>query len=159
MKTNLLPLIPLLPLLAAGCRSGQTKTETSFAPEVQGEKVVFPKDSPQMAALEVEPVEVCKGAATRLNGRLVWDDTVTVRVFTPFAGRVARVLAEVGQTVKQGDPLVTIASPDYGQAQAEARKAATDLILAERSRARVQELFQHGAAPQKDLQSAEADFE
>jgi cobalt-zinc-cadmium efflux system membrane fusion protein len=61
--------------------------------------------------------------------------------------------------VKQGDPLVMIASPDYGQAQADARKAASDFVLAERSLNRVRELFEHGAAAQKDVQSAEADFE
>jgi cobalt-zinc-cadmium efflux system membrane fusion protein len=112
-----------------------------------------------VASLVVEPVEACKGSAFGLNGRLVWDDGVTVRVFSPFSGRVSKVLAEVGQTVAQGESLVRIASPDYGQAQAEARKAATDFVLAERSLNRVKELAEHGAAPQKDVQSAEADFE
>jgi cobalt-zinc-cadmium efflux system membrane fusion protein len=126
---------------------------------VQGNKVVFPQDSPQVASLVVEPVAPCKGSAIRLNGRLLWDDDVTVRVFTPFGGRITKILAEVGQTVTPGEPLAQIASPDYGQAQAEARKAATDFILAERTLNRVKELFEHGAAPQKDFQSAEAEFD
>jgi len=82
-----------------------------------------------------------------------------VRVFTPFGGRVTKILAELGQTVSPGEPLVTIASADYGEAQAYARKAASDFILSERSLNRVRELFEHGAASQKDLQSAEADFQ
>src|SRR5205807_4927983 len=131
------------------------KTQEIAEPQVQGQKVVFPKDSPQMASLVVQPVEACKGSPIRLNGRLVWDDDVTVRVFSPFGGRVTKILAQVGQTVAQGDPLVTIASADYGQAQADARKAASDFILSERSVNRVRELFEHGAAAQKDLQSAE----
>jgi len=151
--------ILLLAALLTGCNTEETKIEARSAPQVQGDKLTFPADSPQMAALVVEPVEPCKGSATRLNGRLIWDDNVTVRVFTPFGGRVTKILAEVGQTVAQGDPLVWIASPDYSQAQADARKAASDFSLSERSLNRVRELFEHGAAPQKDLQFAEADFE
>ena len=158
MKTNPFILL-LLPALLSACRSHEGAGEPAGAPQVQGEKVVFPQDSPQVASLVVEPVQVCKGSPIRLNGRLGWDDTVTVRVFTPFAGRITKVLAEVGQTVKPGDPLALMASADYGQAQADARKASTDFVQAERSLSRVKELFEHGAAPQKDLQSAEADFE
>ena len=146
-------------LFLVGCHSPEIKPEAARAPQVQGERVVFPKDCPQISALVVEPVELCKGSATRLNGRLVWDDDVTVRVFTPFAGRVTKILTEVGRTVAQGEPLAMIASSDYGQAQSEARKAASDFVLAERSYNRVKELYDHGAAPLKELQSAEADFE
>jgi len=149
----------LLAALLSGCHSEESKTEARSAPQVQGDKLTFPADSPQMAALVVEPVEPCKGSAIRMNGRLIWDDDVTVRVFTPFAGRVIKILAEVGQTVAQGDPLALIASSDYSQAQADTRKAASDFVLSEHSLNRVRELFEHGAAPQKDLQFAEADFE
>src|SRR3954454_24557453 len=88
-----------LSLLLLGCHSPEKEAEAPSAPQVQGEKVLFPKDSPQLAALAVEAAEVCKGSASRLNGRLVWDDDLTVRVFIPFAGRVTKILAEVGQTV------------------------------------------------------------
>ena len=142
-----------------GCNSHERKMDDAPAAQVQGEKVVFPKDSLQVSSLVIEPVEACKGSAMRLNGRLLWDDDVTVKVFTPFGGHVTKILTEVGQTVTQGQALAAIASPDYGQAQAEARKAATDFILAERSLNRVQELFAHGAAAQKDVQFAQADFE
>lgn len=141
------------------CHPQPTQPESAAAPQVQGEKVTFPKDSPQVASLVIEPVEQCNGSTLKLNGRLIWDDDVTVRVFTPFAGRVSKVLVEVGQSVAQGDSLVRIASPDYGQAQADARKAASDYLLAERSHNRVKELVDHGAAAQKDLHSAEADLE
>jgi len=159
MKTKHLAKWLLLPLCLTACHSDKEQAQTSATPTVQGQQVVFPKDSPQVASLTIEPVEACKGSAVRLNGRLVWDDDVTVRVFSPFGGQVTKVLAEVGQSVTKGDALVRIASPEYSQAQAEARKAATDFVLAERSLSRVRELAEHGAAPQKDVQSAEADFE
>jgi cobalt-zinc-cadmium efflux system membrane fusion protein len=94
-----------------------------------------------------------------LNSRLVWDDNVTTRLFTPLSGRVTRIAVEVGQSIQAGDALASIASPDFGQAQADARRAATDLVLAERNLTRIRELVSHGAAAEKDLQAAEAEKE
>ena len=80
---------------------------------------------------------------------------MTVRVFTPFAGRVRKIAADIGQTVEKNAPLAEVESPDFGQAQADARKAEGDLKLAERNLARLRELFAHGAAAQKDVEAAE----
>ena len=74
----------------------------------------------------------------RLSGRLTWNDDVTVRIFTPFAGRVRKITADIGQAVEKNAPLVEVESPDFGQAQADARKAEGDLKLAARSLAREQ---------------------
>jgi cobalt-zinc-cadmium efflux system membrane fusion protein len=95
--------------------------------------------------------------AFRLNGRLTWNEDRTVRIFTPFAGRVARILVQPGDRVKRGQALAVISSPDFGQAQADARRAESDYALAAKNLARLTELEQHGVAPLKDLQSAEAD--
>jgi cobalt-zinc-cadmium efflux system membrane fusion protein len=80
-----------------------------------------------------------------------------VRVFTPFAGRVRRVLVDAGQVVQRGAPLAEVESPDFGEAQAEARTAESDLRLAESNLARLSDLFEHGAAARKDLEAAQAD--
>ena len=141
-----------------GCDKNQKPAGTP-EPKVEGERITMLKDSPALTSLTTESAELRKSVVVRLNGRLVWDDDVTVRVFSPFAGRVAKVLVESGQTLKQGDSLAAIASSDYGQAQTDVRRTATDLLQAERNFNRVHELVDHGAAPQKDLQSAEADFE
>jgi cobalt-zinc-cadmium efflux system membrane fusion protein len=101
------------------------------------------------------PVESLAPASTQLSGRLIWNDDVTVRVFTPFAGRVRRITADIGQAVEKNAPLAEVESPDFGQAQADARKAESDLKLAERSLARLRELSAHGAAAQKDVEAAE----
>ena len=80
-----------------------------------------------------------------------------MRVFSPLAGRVVRVVADIGRRVRTGDTLALIASPDFGQAQADARRAATDLAFAERNAARTRDLWHHGVAAQKDVEAAEAD--
>jgi len=144
--------------LLTACQSTEQKSEQAPEPRVEHNKLVLAPGSPQLATVAIESVLPQAAATLRLNGRLVWDDNVTVRIYSPFAGRVGRILAEPGQRLKQGDTLALIASPDFGQAQADARKAATDYIQAERNVSRIRELFDHGAIAQKDLQAAEADL-
>src|SRR2546421_12252077 len=59
--------------------------------------------------------------------------------------------------VRQGQELALLAAPELGVAQSEARKAEQDFALSQKSLARVQELFNAGVAPAKDLQAAQAD--
>jgi cobalt-zinc-cadmium efflux system membrane fusion protein len=92
-----------------------------------------------------------------LTGRLAWDDDITARVFSAVSGRTVEIQANPCQNVRAGDVLVKIKSPDFGQAQADARKAAGDLKTAERALERTRELLKHGAAAEKDLEAAEAE--
>jgi cobalt-zinc-cadmium efflux system membrane fusion protein len=144
----------ILAALVAGCHRA-ANPDQSGEPKVTGENISFPADSPQLASLELAPVESLAPASTQLSGRLTWNDDVTVRVFTPFAGRVRKITADIGQSVATNAPLAEVESPDFGQAQADARKAESDLKLAERSLTRERELFSHGAAAQKDVEAAE----
>jgi cobalt-zinc-cadmium efflux system membrane fusion protein len=140
-----------------GCSSHQKSSESPTA-KVNGDVVTMPANSAQMAALRVEPIDVEKPAFVTLTGRLVWDEDATVRVFTPFAGIVRRLLAEVNQPVAKGAPLAEIQSADFGQAEADARKAESEFRRADRNLARLRDLSEHGAAPRKDVEAAEADF-
>ena len=144
----------LFTLLLAGCHR-ETPPESAGDPKVSGWTVSFPTNSPQLAFVAAVPVEARAPMHTELSGRLIWNDDVTVRVFTPFAGRVRAVMADIGQTVEKDGALAQVESPDFGQAQADARKAEGDLKLAWRNLARLQELFAHGAAAKKDLDTAE----
>lgn len=128
-------------------------------PMSEGEKVIIPTNSPQLAALSVEPVRAQPANSLPLAGRLLWNEDATVRVFTPFAGKVQRILVDVNLAVTNGQPLAEVLSGEFGQALAEARKAESDFRRAERAYNRLRDLSQHGAAPQKDLESAEADFQ
>jgi len=142
--------------LLAGCNEPAQKTAAQ-QPRVDGQAVVFPAGSPQTAALKSEKVEPRREALLRFNGRLVWDEDRTVRVFTPLGGRVQSIPVRLGQQVRAGQVLAVIAAPDLGLAQSEARKAEQDDILAQKSLARVSELLEAGVAPAKDLQAAQAE--
>jgi cobalt-zinc-cadmium efflux system membrane fusion protein len=149
--------LPALILLLAGCHSGQRPPQVAEA-KVTTDTLSMPPNSPQCAALTVERVGDERPAFVPLTGRLVWDEDETVRVFTPFAGIVRKLLAELNQPITKGVPLAEIQSADFGQAQADARKAQSAFRLAERNLNRVHDLAEHGAAPRKDVESAEADF-
>ncbi|MHB8521957.1 MAG: efflux RND transporter periplasmic adaptor subunit [Limisphaerales bacterium] len=157
MKTPTLLLCAVCSGVLFGCHARKEAGEAP-APTVREGRIVFPANAPQLAYLATEPAESRKEAMLHFNGRLVWDDDETVRVFSPFGGRVSKLVTEVGQGVSPGDPLAIIESPDFGQAQADARQAGSAWVLAERTLNRVRDLFEHGAAPKKDLDSAEADF-
>ena len=154
---NSLSMILLAAALAAGCDRVDEKPEAPHA-RLEGNKVVFPPGAAQLETIKSEAAAAGKPATLRISGRLVWDEGKTVRVFPPFSGRVVRILANPGDTVRPGQVLAVLASPEFGQAQAEARRGASDFTLAEKNLARLRELNANGVAPRKDLQAAEADY-
>jgi len=154
---NSLWMMLLAALLASGCDQVDKKPEVA-RPKLEGNRLVFPPNAPQLQTIKSEAAQPGKRASLRLSGRLVWDEGKTVRVFPPFSGRVVRILANAGDTVTAGQSLAVLSSPDFGQAQAEAHRGATDFALAEKNLARLRELHAAGVAPRKDLHTAEADF-
>jgi len=147
----------LLATIVAGCQK-ETNPEPAPAAKVDGEQITFASNAPQLGYLTIEPAQERKAAAVGLYGRLAWDDDLTVRVYSPVAGRVTAVPVEVNQRVAAGDTLAWLDSPDFGQALANARTAAGNFAAADKSLARARELFAQGAAAQKDVEAAEAAF-
>lgn len=129
----------------------------STDPVVSNDRITFPDSGNKLTSLRSVQIDMQPIPLTRLNGRLTWNEDRTVRIYTPFAGRVERILIEAGKPVKRGQALAIIASPDFGQAQADASRAASDHALAEKNLQRMRELEENGVAPRKDLQAAEAE--
>jgi cobalt-zinc-cadmium efflux system membrane fusion protein len=84
------------------------------------------------------------------------------RVAMPIPGRVSQVHVQLGDAVKQGQPLLAIDSPEaseavaaHRQAQSELRQARSALEKAKNDLSRVQDLYEHRAAPLKDVQQAQ----
>jgi cobalt-zinc-cadmium efflux system membrane fusion protein len=146
-------------LMLAGCgeRDAPVANTEPPAPIVQGNQIRFVPDHPQLKLLAVVPATAAKSVSVDLPGRLVWNEERTQRVFAPFAGRVTEIKADVGQSVKAGDLLAQLASPDFGIAQADTAKAQADASFARKNLERQRELFQAGIIARKDLEQAEAD--
>lgn len=157
MKTNLVTALLFSLALLASCGKPPEPTPD---PEhsVEGNSIVFPPGNHEVDSIQTVQIKKQRAPSTRLNGRITWNEDRTVRIYTPFAGRVEKILVQPGTQVKRGQALAVIASPDFGQAQADARRAASEYELAEKNLARVRELTQHGVAAGKELQSAEAEY-
>ena len=147
----------ILATVAIGCHR-ETTPEASSGPKIEGDKITFATNAPQLGYLTIEPAQERTAAAVGLYGRLAWDDDLTVRVFSPVAGRVTAIPVEVNQRVSAGDTLALLDSPDFGQALANARTAAGNFAAADKTLTREKDLFAHGAAAQKDVEAAEAAF-
>jgi len=143
-------------LLLAACER-KPEPPPGQKPLVQGSSVKFPGQSPAVQRIAVERVASPGESDLVLPGRLTWNEEATTRVFPPFAGRVMRILVRPGDAVRAGQALAEMASPDFGQAQADARKAEADLAFAAKSLERARDLNAHGVLAAKDVQQAEAD--
>lgn len=138
-----------------GCKPAE-KSDDSTAPKISEDEIIFATNATQLASVAIEPAQEKKPAEIHLFGRLMWNDAVTVRVFSPVAGRVTKIFAKLNQALAAGDALAEIDSPDFGQALAEARTAAGNFAAADKAFDRAKELLAHGAAAQKDVEVAEA---
>ena len=150
-------------VLLLGCNEAakpvaQAQLVATQPPKVEGNSIVYSPGTPELAAIATAPVTDARAQPVSLSGRLVWNDNLTAQIHTPFAGRVTAISAQPGDLVKKGQILAMLASPDFGQAQSDARRAAADHRLAQQNVRRARELYQAGVISQKDLQSAEADY-
>ena len=145
--------------LVGGCSKTQAPATApeADAPTMQGEQLRFPAGHPQLALLGVAEARPSKELIVDLPARLVWNEERTQRVYPAFAGRVTAIRADLGQSIKAGAPLALLASPDFGQAQADTAKAHADQAQAQQALRRQRELFDAGIVARKDLEQAEGD--
>jgi membrane fusion protein, heavy metal efflux system len=116
----------------------------------------IPQD--QMSHVQVVTVEPTKLTRTlRLTGAVAYNAFNTTPVITQVGGPVSRILVVPGQHVKAGQPMLDVSSPDYSQLLDAYLKAADSFRLADKNWARAQDLYQHHAIAQRDLEQAESD--
>jgi membrane fusion protein, heavy metal efflux system len=156
-RIRLLALALAVAALAWSCGDGDAKPDIA-RPRLENGQVVFPEGSAQVSSFATEPVRERGLVRVRLTGRLVWDENRTVRLYPAFAGRVLQILVKTGEHVSRGEALAKLASPDFGQTQADARRAQSDFALAEKNLNRLRELNAAGVSSRKDLAAAEADY-
>jgi membrane fusion protein, heavy metal efflux system len=124
-----------------------------------------PSDA-EWATLTIEPV-VQRAFRTEhiTEGKIAIDEDRSTPIFSPYAGRVTKLLARPGDSVTAGQPLFTIEATDMVQAQndfiaaiAGLNKARSQLNLAQIVERRNKDLYEGKAAPLKDWQQSQADL-
>jgi cobalt-zinc-cadmium efflux system membrane fusion protein len=91
------------------------------------------------------------------EGFIDFNQDRSVPVFSPWQGRIARVLAKAGDDVRQGQVLFTIESPDLVTAESNLIAAAGVLQLSARALERARKMFESQSIAQKDLDQAVSD--
>jgi cobalt-zinc-cadmium efflux system membrane fusion protein len=157
MKSNQ----PIIPVLIASllCFASFNANAGPRVAHKSADEVVLPEDSPQEANLKIETVtEMVAPTAEPFNGKITFDENSTSRVSSPILGRATKLHVQIGDTVKAGQALVTIDSPDLGGAIADYRKASADLELKRKALERSQMLLDGGVIAHKDFEAIEADM-
>ena len=120
----------------------------------------------EWAAMTIQPViEKPFRAEHVTEGKIAIDEDRSTPVFSPYAGRVTKLLVRPGDAVQKGQPLFIIEAADTVQAQNDyitamtaMNKAKSALGLAEIQDQRARDLFEGKAVPLKDFQQAQANL-
>jgi cobalt-zinc-cadmium efflux system membrane fusion protein len=118
----------------------------------------------EWATLSIEPVKSRDFRAEYVTeGKVAVDEDRSTPVFSPYTGRITKLLVKPGESVEQGQPLFTIEAADTVQAQNDfiaamtaQNKAKSSLELADIQYKRAKDLYEGRAIPLKDYQQAEA---
>ncbi|HEX9508189.1 MAG TPA: efflux RND transporter periplasmic adaptor subunit, partial [Myxococcales bacterium] len=146
----------LFGLLVGGCRSQTNEKGTAKPPEDEVWLTPGEMNKAQVQLAKIEEREVDRSITA--GGRIAFDDLRVTHVLSPVVGRVTRVLAQPGERVKKGTPLLAILSPDIGTAVSDVVKAQADLAASERDFHRQQQLAAAHAGTQRELEAAEGAY-
>ena len=150
-------ILGMMALLAASpsCKPSEAATGGTASKAPPGQVWLTPAQAAE-AKVQVTTVgEQVVEDSIVTSGTISLDDLRSGHVFSPVTGRVVKIIAQLGQRVKKGDPLATIESPDIGQAVSDTHKAEADLIAAEHDLRRKKELFAQKAAAAADVEASE----
>jgi len=120
----------------------------------------------QLASLKIAPVALVTFRPEYItDGNIAVDDDLTTPVFSPYSGRVLRLIARLGDHVEQGAPLLTVAASESVQGQndlvaalATQRTARTQLVQAQTNETRARELYRANGGALKDWQQSQTDL-
>jgi cobalt-zinc-cadmium efflux system membrane fusion protein len=119
----------------------------------------FRASAQQIKTLTVEVVQTHGFVSEELTeGKIAVNADRATPVFSPYSGRVTRVIAGLGDTVQSGAPLATLEASEYVQAQSDVKSAAAAVKLARINEARKHALYDAKGGSLQDWQSAQADL-
>jgi membrane fusion protein, heavy metal efflux system len=151
-STALLMIFLLLALATVAC--SREIPAAASKPPVTLDPDLFDAEHPELfktAKAQSRPLPTIVTA----NGVVTPDVNRTVRVTSLGAGRVIDLKAKLGDTVKKGQTLLVISSPDLAGNFADYEKAKADEVLSRKALERAQMLYQRGAIAAKDLEAAQ----
>src|ERR1700738_3631459 len=148
--------VAILAVWLGGRLFGKHEAPVAEAPSPPG---TFRATAQQLKSLTVEPVGLHGFVSEELTeGKIAVNGDRATPVFSPYSGRVTRVIAGLGDTVKSGAPLATLAASEYEQAQSDLRSTAAQVKLARIKEARKHALCEPKGGSLQDWQMAQAEL-
>lgn len=146
-----------IPASNSGPSTSAPRGASANAPSAEV-SVTLTSEAMQRAGIVVTPVSSASGATQlRLPG-VVEPNAYKQVVVTPIAsGRVTRVLVELGQSVRRGQPLAEIFSPELAEVETRFVSARAELDAHERELQRTEKLVEIGAASRQELERLHAE--
>jgi cobalt-zinc-cadmium efflux system membrane fusion protein len=135
-------------------------------PAVAQEPGTFMPTKEQATGLKIMPVTITNFHSQQVtDGKIATNDDTTTPVFSPYSGRVTRLIAKAGDVVKQGQPLFAIEATEFVQAQNDLitatsglKTAAAQLKLAEANEKRQHEVYDARGGALKDWLQSQSDL-
>jgi cobalt-zinc-cadmium efflux system membrane fusion protein len=119
----------------------------------------FKPTAQQLKTLTIEPVAMRRFVSEeRTEGKIAVNGDRETPVYSPYSGRVIKVIANLGDLVAAGQPLATIEATEFSQAQNDLRTALAQVKLARTSETRKHALFDIKGGSLADWQQAQADL-
>jgi cobalt-zinc-cadmium efflux system membrane fusion protein len=147
-------------------RPGASEPATAAAPTAAEEPGTFRPTQAQLAGLAIAPVETRTFRSEQTTeGAIAVDDELTTQVFSPYSGRVTRLIARLGDQVEQGAPLFAVEATEFVQgvndlitALANLRTAGSQLTQAVTNEKRAHDLYLAKGGALKDWQQSQTDL-
>ncbi len=141
---------------ASHLRAAPTRPEPASSIAADGQLRL---SAPQLATLGVATVSSLQFRTEQTaDGRIALNSDTATQVFSPYSGRVIRVIAGIGEHVKRGAPLFSIEASEFAQTQSDLRNALSQLKLARISEARRHAAYDSKGGSLQDWQQAQADL-
>ncbi len=140
----------------SGCQSSHPAPETQDTAN-SGNAELFTIPADQMSHLKIVTIRPATlERSLRLTGAVAFNNFKTTPVITQVGGPVSRIVVVPGQSVKKGQAMLFVSSPDFSQLRTNYLKAKDAYSLAQREYSRAQDLYAHHAIAEKDLLAAES---
>src|ERR1700743_2247481 len=113
----------------------------------------------QLSSLTVNPVATLNFRSEQVaDGRIALNSDTATQVFSPYSGRVTRVIAGIGEHVRRGQPLFNIEATEFAQTQSDLLNALSQLKLARIGEERRHAAYDSKGGSLQDWQQAQADL-
>ncbi len=143
--------------LLVGCDGAGSNAAANASAKNPNNPELFTIPQDQMTHVQVLTVQPTTLTRTlRLTGAVAYNSFRTTPVITPVSGPVSRIAVVPGQKVSKGTPMLYVASPDYSQLRTNYIKARDAYAFAQKANARAQDLFQHHAIAEQNLEQTQS---